>query len=156
MIHNSRERTDEKPSSNFAHMLTFSPADRPQVVGEHPEFPVERLALSRDRDLLASCSHDNRVSFWGVSYLFHDSGLDMVGAEGDSDDDGDEGDVGDDDDGATAAAAAAAGGGGHDAGDDGDDGDDDDDDDSDAMDTRGGRGGARKRRTKKTTFYDDM
>ena len=37
------------------------------VVGEHGgEFPVENLALSRDKKLLASCSHDQKVKFWNV------------------------------------------------------------------------------------------
>jgi len=40
------------------------------VVGEHQDFPVERIKLSRDKKLLGSCSHDNLVKFWNVQYLF--------------------------------------------------------------------------------------
>ncbi|KAK7096699.1 WD repeat-containing protein 55-like [Littorina saxatilis] len=36
------------------------------VVGEH-EFDVEGLALSHDRQVLLSCSHDQCVKFWSVS-----------------------------------------------------------------------------------------
>lgn len=69
------------------------------VVGEHPDFPVERtqlrshfvcalyhlyrafarctvscvrvsgMSLSRDRQLIASCSHDDTIKFWGVAYV---------------------------------------------------------------------------------------
>jgi len=34
------------------------------AVGEHGEFPVERVKLSSNKKLLASCSHDNTVKFW--------------------------------------------------------------------------------------------
>lgn len=37
------------------------------VVGEHTgDFPVENLALSRDKKFLASCSHDQKVKFWNI------------------------------------------------------------------------------------------
>ncbi len=40
------------------------------VLGEHEEdFPIERLALSRDRRYLASCSHDQTVKFWDALEL---------------------------------------------------------------------------------------
>ena len=42
------------------------------VIGEHEDFPIERLAYSRDKKYLASCSHDNTVKFWNVSTFFED------------------------------------------------------------------------------------
>jgi len=39
------------------------------VIGEHEEFPIERIRLSRDNKYLGSCSHDNTVKFWNVEYL---------------------------------------------------------------------------------------
>jgi len=42
------------------------------VVGEHEEFPIERLDVSRDNNLLASCSHDNTVKFWNISYFWEE------------------------------------------------------------------------------------
>ena len=39
------------------------------VVGEHSEFPLERLALSADRRWLASASHDTSVKLWDVADL---------------------------------------------------------------------------------------
>jgi WD40 repeat protein len=42
------------------------------IIGEHEDFPVERLAMSRDRKYMASCSHDNSIKFWNVSYLWNE------------------------------------------------------------------------------------
>ncbi len=40
------------------------------MVGEHDEdFPVESLALSSSKNILASISHDETIKFWNVSYL---------------------------------------------------------------------------------------
>jgi WD repeat-containing protein 55 len=42
------------------------------VVGQHEEdehFPVQSLALSRCRNILASTSHDNSIKFYDVSQL---------------------------------------------------------------------------------------
>eukprot|EP00873_Tetraselmis_striata_P019895 jgi/Tetstr1/440159/TSEL_028515.t1 len=39
------------------------------VVGEHAEYPIECLALSGDKKLLASASHDNSIKLWDISYL---------------------------------------------------------------------------------------
>ncbi|KAK3735914.1 hypothetical protein QZH41_009151 [Actinostola sp. cb2023] len=38
-------------------------------IGEHADFPIERIRLSRDGNLLASCSHDQTVKFWNVDHL---------------------------------------------------------------------------------------
>jgi WD40 repeat protein len=39
------------------------------VVGEHGEFPIEQIHLSPDRNLLASCSHDQKIKFWDVRHF---------------------------------------------------------------------------------------
>jgi WD40 repeat protein len=39
------------------------------VVGDHDKFPIENLSLSRDKTLLASCSHDQTIKFWNVESL---------------------------------------------------------------------------------------
>ena len=37
------------------------------MVGEHEEdFPIEKIALSRDRSLVGSISHDNCIKFWDI------------------------------------------------------------------------------------------
>lgn len=44
-------------------------------LGEHEEdMPIERLALSRDKKWVASCSHDQTVRFWNATELFEDEG----------------------------------------------------------------------------------
>jgi len=48
------------------------------VIGEHEEFPIERIRLSRDNKYLGSCSHDNTVKFWNVGYLFQNDDDDDV------------------------------------------------------------------------------
>uniref|UniRef100_A0A6B2L9G0 Uncharacterized protein n=1 Tax=Arcella intermedia TaxID=1963864 RepID=A0A6B2L9G0_9EUKA len=39
------------------------------VVGEHEEFPIERLGVCRNDILLASCSHDSSIKFWNIEML---------------------------------------------------------------------------------------
>lgn len=39
------------------------------TIGEHDDFPVERMRLSRDGNTLASCSHDQSIKFWDVSHV---------------------------------------------------------------------------------------
>lgn len=39
------------------------------TVGEHKDFPVERMRMSSDGNTLASCSHDQSIKFWDVSHL---------------------------------------------------------------------------------------
>ncbi|CAG0891288.1 unnamed protein product [Cyprideis torosa] len=45
--------------------------DRPLgIVGQHEElFGVERLTVSKDLDLAASCGYENAVRFWDIEYL---------------------------------------------------------------------------------------
>jgi len=40
------------------------------VIGEHGNFPIERIRLSPDNKHLGSCSHDNTVKFWHLDVLF--------------------------------------------------------------------------------------
>lgn len=70
------------------------------IVGEHEDFPIERIKLSHDKTFLASCSHDDTVRFWDVRYLTSerededDDSDDAKDASGDKDSD----DEDDDDD----------------------------------------------------------
>ncbi|XP_013200488.1 WD repeat-containing protein 55 homolog [Amyelois transitella] len=48
-----------------AHMF---PQRQLGIVGQH-RLPVERLDISYDGQFIASCSHDNDVKFWNISYF---------------------------------------------------------------------------------------
>ena len=37
------------------------------VVGEHGAYPIEKIRLSPDKNILASCSHDQKIKFWDVA-----------------------------------------------------------------------------------------
>jgi len=61
-------------SDGIIRLVTIRPNKLVGVVGEHGEDPVERLAFSRDKLLLASSSHDDAVRLWDMGYLFEDEG----------------------------------------------------------------------------------
>ncbi|GAM26735.1 hypothetical protein SAMD00019534_099100, partial [Acytostelium subglobosum LB1] len=42
------------------------------VIGEHSNFPVERIAITRDNKYLGSISHDLSLKFWNVVNLYED------------------------------------------------------------------------------------
>mmetsp|Transcript_4136 Transcript_4136/g.26129 ORF Transcript_4136/g.26129 Transcript_4136/m.26129 type:complete len:323 (+) Transcript_4136:350-1318(+) len=44
------------------------------VVGEHIDYPIERLGITSDRMVLASTSHDKSVKLWDISFLHEDEG----------------------------------------------------------------------------------
>lgn len=51
------------------------------IVGEHEDFPVERIVLDRTRRVLGSVSHDNTVKLWDIGYLYDEGGDDDEGEE---------------------------------------------------------------------------
>jgi WD40 repeat protein len=56
-------------SDGIIRIVTILPNKMIGVIGEHADFPVERLAFSHDRNILGSASHDNTVKLWDVRYL---------------------------------------------------------------------------------------
>ncbi len=44
------------------------------IIGDHDEFPVERIQYSYDKNYLCSCSHDNLLRFWDISFLQESDG----------------------------------------------------------------------------------
>jgi len=40
------------------------------IVGAHEEFPIERLALNHNGELLASISHDQSIKFWNIGWFY--------------------------------------------------------------------------------------
>jgi len=59
-------------SDGLIRVVNIFPNQLLGVVGEHEEFPIERLDISRDKNLLASCSHDCSVKFWNISYFWEE------------------------------------------------------------------------------------
>jgi len=49
-------------------VMNVFPNELVGVVGQH-DLPLEELALSRERRLVASASHNHTVKFWNISYL---------------------------------------------------------------------------------------
>ncbi|XP_066287198.1 WD repeat-containing protein 55-like isoform X1 [Branchiostoma lanceolatum] len=39
------------------------------VVGEHEEFPIEKIRITPNSEMIASCSHDQKIKFWHVAHL---------------------------------------------------------------------------------------
>eukprot|EP00887_Chlorella_sp_A99_P003259 scaffold9.g3259.t1 len=53
-------------------VLSVQPNKLLGVLGEHADYPVERMAMAADWHLLASASHDNSVKIWDLSVLDDD------------------------------------------------------------------------------------
>jgi WD repeat-containing protein 55 len=56
-------------SDGLIRVITISPNQMLGLVGEHGEYPIERMSLSDDLNTLASASHDHTVKIWDVSFL---------------------------------------------------------------------------------------
>ncbi len=86
-------------SDGIIRIVNIHPNKLLGIVGEHEDWPVERIRCSRDKKILGTCSHDNMLKFWDVSYLFDN--LEEGGEEEmekmDSNDDGDDDDMDDSD-----------------------------------------------------------
>lgn len=59
-------------SDGILRLITVRPNKLVGVIGEHSDFPVERLAWSRDRTIVGSISHDLAVKLWDVRWLFEE------------------------------------------------------------------------------------
>ncbi|KAL2643045.1 hypothetical protein R1flu_010632 [Riccia fluitans] len=59
-------------SDGMIRVVSILPNKMIGVIGEHADFPVERLAFSSDKAILGSASHDNTVKLWDVRYLLEE------------------------------------------------------------------------------------
>eukprot|EP01125_Pyxidicula_operculata_P007911 TRINITY_DN266_c1_g1_i1.p1 TRINITY_DN266_c1_g1~~TRINITY_DN266_c1_g1_i1.p1 ORF type:complete len:263 (+),score=83.80 TRINITY_DN266_c1_g1_i1:339-1127(+) len=88
-------------SDGLIRVVSILPNKLLGVIGEHENFPVERLAISRDLNMLGSCSHDNTVKFWNIAFFWEegepegDAEMDTENRGNDEDDDDDDDDEGD-------------------------------------------------------------
>ncbi len=59
-------------SDGIIRILNILPNKLVGIVGNHNDYPVERLSLSPDKLVLASASHDDTVKIWDLSALKDD------------------------------------------------------------------------------------
>merc|ERR1711939_1280309 len=59
-------------SDGLIRIMQINPNKLLGVVGDHDDFPIEKIAMLHDRNLLTSCSHDNTVQFWDMAFLTQD------------------------------------------------------------------------------------
>lgn len=57
-------------SDGLIRLISLSPYTLLGIVGDHGNFPVERLELASDKSKIMSCSHDNLVRVFDISDLF--------------------------------------------------------------------------------------
>lgn len=57
-------------SDGIIRVVSILPNKLLGVIGEHQDFPIEKLKMSHDSKFLASSSHDNTVKFWNVQFLY--------------------------------------------------------------------------------------
>eukprot|EP01097_Dermamoeba_algensis_P003699 TRINITY_DN2533_c1_g1_i1.p1 TRINITY_DN2533_c1_g1~~TRINITY_DN2533_c1_g1_i1.p1 ORF type:complete len:280 (-),score=75.70 TRINITY_DN2533_c1_g1_i1:173-1012(-) len=60
-------------SDGLIRIVSLFPKKLIGVVGEHEDFPIEKLALSYDQTILGSCSHDHHIKFWDVKNIYKDA-----------------------------------------------------------------------------------
>jgi WD40 repeat protein len=70
-------------SDGMLRILSVMPNKLLGLVGEHGDFPIEAISMSFNKGLLASASHDNRIKFWNINYLFEDDDGDDDDGDGD-------------------------------------------------------------------------
>ncbi|CAM6097275.1 unnamed protein product [Calypogeia fissa] len=59
-------------SDGIIRVVSILPNKMIGVVGEHADYPIERLAFSSDKAMLGSVSHDHTVKLWDVKYLLEE------------------------------------------------------------------------------------
>ena len=74
--HSNSEQIDSTAHLVFCPtIVSILPNELLGVVGDHGDMPIEALAATTDKHLMASTSHDNCVHFWALGWLF-DQGQD--------------------------------------------------------------------------------
>ncbi|KAH7423648.1 hypothetical protein KP509_12G066400 [Ceratopteris richardii] len=66
-------------SDGLIRLISILPNKMVGVIGEHADFPIERLALNSDKSILGSASHDHNVKLWDIKYLLEEDKLEHEG-----------------------------------------------------------------------------
>lgn len=75
-VHSHPDQSTTKPkqetiltgsSDGLIRLCTVQPNKLLGVLGSHDDFPVERMAFTHDRRLLASIAHDSAVRLWDMT-----------------------------------------------------------------------------------------
>ena len=75
----SKNRIITGSSDGIIRLAQIDPHQLISCIGAHDEgFSIERLALSRDKNILASSSHSRHVKFWDVGGIFNDNDDEIV------------------------------------------------------------------------------
>ncbi|GLJ40721.1 hypothetical protein SUGI_0841650 [Cryptomeria japonica] len=61
-------------SDGIIRVVSILPNKMIGVIGEHGNYPIERLAFSCDQKVLGSASHDHVLKLWDAKYLHEDDG----------------------------------------------------------------------------------
>jgi WD40 repeat protein len=56
-------------SDGLIRVVTIHPNKLLGVVGQHEDYPADKLAMSRDRKYLASCPSESTLKFWGIDFF---------------------------------------------------------------------------------------
>ncbi|GBG83736.1 hypothetical protein CBR_g37537 [Chara braunii] len=110
-------------SDGLIRVVSIVPNKMLGVIGEHSDYPIERLGYSFDKRFIASASHDRSVKLWDVAYLLegddegdgaaanngNDVDMEQPGHDMDSDDDGNQGGGGGGGGGRTGGGVGASG-----------------------------------------------
>jgi WD repeat-containing protein 55 len=57
-------------SDGIIRLVSVQPNRLLGAIGDHDDYPIERLCVSYDKCTLASCSHDNTVKLWDIGYFW--------------------------------------------------------------------------------------
>eukprot|EP00299_Pterocystis_sp_00344_P013893 c6851_g1_i1.p1 GENE.c6851_g1_i1~~c6851_g1_i1.p1 ORF type:complete len:364 (-),score=74.01 c6851_g1_i1:22-1113(-) len=64
-------------SDGIVRVVNIHPNKLLGVMGEHSDFPIEKIALSHDKALVASSSHDHMIKFWDAN-IYSEQGENAV------------------------------------------------------------------------------
>ena len=79
-------------SDGLIRVITIFPNQMLGLVGEHGEYPIERMRLTEDLNTLVSASHDHTVKIWDVCFL-HEEDAEGGGDAMDTENNGEDSDM---------------------------------------------------------------